>query len=100
MRQRRLLVLLALVCGLGMVWGSTGRAAELTPAERGRDLMFHRSLNPSVWSIKAYENVWKQWGVAGKPADFRQAFLDRYGLHAAPFDNGGRPLGLLEARAL
>jgi mono/diheme cytochrome c family protein len=100
MRQRRLLVLSALVLGVGTLPISSGRAAELTPAERGRDLMFHRSLNPPVWSIKAYENVWTQWGLADKPADFRQAFLDRYGLHAAPNDESGRPLGLLEASAL
>jgi mono/diheme cytochrome c family protein len=65
--------------------------------ERGRDVMFHQSLNPATWSIQAYEMAWKQWGTAEKPADYPKAFMQRYGLHAAPFDNKGRPMGLIEA---
>jgi mono/diheme cytochrome c family protein len=72
-------------------------AGEITPADRGRDIMFHRSLNPRVWSTSAYENAWKQWGLKAKPANYDQAFMERYGLHPAPFDNHGRPLGLVEA---
>jgi mono/diheme cytochrome c family protein len=77
-------------------------AAEKTTgsAERGRDIMFHRSLNPRVWSFGAYDTAWKQWGLKEKPANYEQAFRDRYGLHAAPFDNHGRPMGLMEASAL
>jgi hypothetical protein len=60
----------------------------------------HKSLNPAVWSIKAYDNLWKQWGLDAKPADYDKAVMDRYGLHAAPFENGGRPMGLIEAKAL
>jgi mono/diheme cytochrome c family protein len=100
MRQRRPCLPLVLVWGACLASASAGRAAELTPAERGRELMFHRSLNPAIWSLKAYDNLWKQWGVAAKPADYQQAIRDRYGLHAAPLDKGGRPLGLLEARGL
>ena len=48
--------------------------------ERGRDALVGRSLNPAVWSMKAYENVWKQWGLAAKPENFEQAFKERYGL--------------------
>src|SRR5262249_58582127 len=39
-------------------------------------------------------------GVPTKPANYEQAFMDRYGLHPAPFDNQGRPMGLLESRSL
>jgi hypothetical protein len=91
---------LRLLCG-GAVCFSLGRvaqAAEKTPAERGREIMFYRSLNPPIWSLKAYENVWKQWGVPSKPVDYAEAFRQRYGLQAAPFDNKGHPLGLMEAR--
>jgi hypothetical protein len=77
-----------------------GQSAEKTAAERGRDIMFGRSLNPAVWSLKAYENAWKQWGVSEKPAEYESAFMERYGLHRAPFDNKGRPMGLLEAKSL
>ncbi|HEV3205289.1 MAG TPA: cytochrome c [Gemmataceae bacterium] len=73
-------------------------AAEKTPADRGRDIMFNHSLNPAVWSLKAYDNVWKQWGVPAKPADYAKALMDRYGLQAAPFENGGRPMGLIESK--
>ena len=75
-------------------------AAELTPAERGREIMFSRSLNPPIWSFTAYENVWKQWGVPEKPANYAEAFMERYGLHAAPFDNKGLAMGLIESRGL
>jgi mono/diheme cytochrome c family protein len=73
-------------------------ASEQTPAERGRDIMFYRSLNPPIWSFKAYENAWKRWGIPSKPANYVEAFMERYGLHAAPFDNKGRPMGLIEAQ--
>jgi mono/diheme cytochrome c family protein len=51
-------------------------------------------MNPPVWSPRGYEQVWKQWGLAEKPADFDKLFRERYGLHAAPYDNGGLPMGL------
>jgi mono/diheme cytochrome c family protein len=75
-------------------------AAEKTAAERGRDILFHQSLNPALWSTRAYDDLWKQWGLAAKPADYEQALRDRYGLQPAPFDNHGRLLGLIEARGL
>jgi hypothetical protein len=86
--------------GAGLSLIPLSRAAEEAAAERGRDIMFGRSLNPAVWSLKAYEDAWKQWGVPTKPANYEQAFMDRYGLHPAPFDNKGRPMGLLESRSL
>jgi len=91
---------------MGLVVASIGcalaslSASEQTAADRGREIMTTRSLNPPVWSIKAYDNAWKQWGVASKPADYSKAFMERYGLHSAPFENHGLPMGLLEARGL
>jgi mono/diheme cytochrome c family protein len=61
--------------------------------------MFYRSLNPPIWLLKAYENVWKQWGVSTKPANYAEAFMERYGLHPAPFDNKGLPMGLIESQS-
>jgi hypothetical protein len=75
-------------------------AADGASPERGRDVLFHRSLNPANWSLKAYDDAWKQWGVREKPADYEKAFRERYGLHPAPFDNRGRPMGLIEAPLL
>jgi mono/diheme cytochrome c family protein len=81
------------------VFLTTAGAAEKTAAERGRDLLFHRSLNPAVWNTTAYDNLWKQWGLAAKPAHYDRAVRERYGLHAAPFDNHGLPMGLMETQS-
>jgi mono/diheme cytochrome c family protein len=73
-----------------------GRAA----VERGRDAILRRVMNPPTWSADAYQNAWKQWHVAEKPADYDRAFRRRYGLQPAPYDNHGLPLGLMESRSL
>jgi mono/diheme cytochrome c family protein len=96
MRQRLLFVLSAL-CGLLLVCASGAVAGDTTAAARGQDTMFHKSLNPRIWSTSAYDTVWKQWGLKEKPANYEQAFRERYGMHPAPFDNHGRPMGLMEA---
>ncbi|HEV3080770.1 MAG TPA: hypothetical protein VGY66_13360 [Gemmataceae bacterium] len=71
--------------------------AEKSSAERGRDIMFHKALTPSVWTLKSLDELWKVWGLSSRPEYYPQALRERYGLQTAPFDNGGRPLGLLEA---
>jgi mono/diheme cytochrome c family protein len=75
-------------------------AERRSAAERGRDAIIRRPLNPPTWSADAYENAWKRWGVAEKPTDYGRAFRSRYGLHEAPFDNHGLPLGLMEVKGL
>jgi mono/diheme cytochrome c family protein len=78
-------------------------AAEPTDgsAERGRDAVRGRpALNPPIASHDAYANVWKQWGVADKPADLPKAIRERYGLHPAPYPNGDLPMGLHPAEGL
>jgi mono/diheme cytochrome c family protein len=77
-------------------------AADLvTPsADRGREAVRGRpALNPAVCSTATYENLWKQWGVAEKPADYPRALRERYGLHEAPNENGGLPMGLHAAES-
>ena len=74
-------------------------AEEKTDRERGEEAVRGRpAMNPSTWSMKAHNQVWKQWGLKEKPADPGRAFRERYGLHAAPYDNGGLPMGLHEVR--
>jgi len=74
------------------------RAAEPTPAERGKKALTETAFIPAFWSGRAVPNVWKQWGSAAeKPADFDAAFRERYGLHPAPYPNGGLPMGLRTA---
>jgi cytochrome c2 len=77
-------------------------ADEPTPAERGRKALLERSYNPAIWSTDAYKGVWKLWENAGKepPADFDRLLRERYGLHDAPYPNGGLPMGLREGQML
>jgi mono/diheme cytochrome c family protein len=76
-------------------------AADMTPAERGKKAMLERSFNPPTISVQAYRNAWQQWGgLKEAPADYNRAFMERYGLHPAPYPNNGYPMGLREARGL
>jgi mono/diheme cytochrome c family protein len=96
------LLLLGLVAAgvVGAAPALTAEAERRTAAERGRDAIIRLPMNPPNWSGDAYENAWKRWGLAEKPADYGRAFRSRYGLHEAPFDNHGLPLGLMESRGL
>jgi mono/diheme cytochrome c family protein len=96
-RKPRFLIMTAAI-GLGLL--PTGRAEERTAAERGADAVHRISSSPPVLSLEAYENAWKQWGVPEKPADYARAFRERYGLHAASYENRGLPMGLHEAPGL
>ena len=73
--------------------------AETASAERGREAV-HRPMNPPHWSARAYDEVWKRWGIAEKPEDYARAFRDRYGLHPAPYENDGLPAGFHRAKGL
>lgn len=52
------------------------------------------AMNPPIWSERAFGDVWKQWGLSEKPADFERRLRERYGLHPAPYENAGLPMGL------
>jgi mono/diheme cytochrome c family protein len=91
---------LVLVGGLGCRPVSATEAADRPSVERGRDAVAAWQLNPGIWSVNAYDNIWKVWGLKEKPAGFTQVFRERYGLHAAPYDNHGRPMGLSEVSGL
>lgn len=69
------------------------RAEEKASAERGA-IAVRTAMNPAGFSIRSFDNVWKQWGLKERPADFERARNERYGFHTAPFDNQGMPLGL------
>jgi len=78
------------------------RAADSAAAERGRKALLGRAFNPPSWSVDAYKNVWRRWETSTQraPSNFSEAFLKRYGLHAAPYPNGGYPMGLREVAGL
>jgi mono/diheme cytochrome c family protein len=94
--MRSLLLALAIVL-LGLPPLS---AAEPDPARRGEKALTTRAFIPPFWTKDVWDNVWKQWGVAEKPANYSQALMDRYGLHPAPYENGGYPMGMREAPLL
>lgn len=89
-----------LIAALGMASAVAAQDAK-SPAERGAlAVRGHPAMNPPLWSFNAYDNVWKQWGLAEKPADYPRAVRERYGLHAASYDNAGLPMGLHVSQGL
>ncbi len=96
--MRRLLLL----CGsIGFVACAAypSLAGNESSTERGRAAV-HVPLNPAVFSQKAYDQAWKQWGLKEKPADYDRLFRERYGLWEAPYANQALPMGFHEARGL
>jgi hypothetical protein len=76
--------------------------AAAPDARRGKQALLGKSYSPPTMTLRAYEEVWRQWGLAQKPApaDYARLFRERYGLHDAPYPNGGYPMGLRTADAL
>lgn len=90
------------LCFLASVANATRAGSdEPTPVdvERGR-VGVHSPWNPPFWSPRAYQEAWKRWGLTERPAEYARAFRERYGLHEAPFDNDGLPMGLVRTRGL
>src|SRR5688500_15800318 len=93
--------ILAALCIAAFAPTLTAQESVKGSAERGAlAVRGHPAMNPPVWSAKSFDEVWKQWGVAEKPADYAAAVRERYGLHAAPFDNAGLPMGLHYSQGL
>src|SRR5262245_45663759 len=83
------------------VLGQSGSGKGKTAVDRGREAVHGRpALNSPLWSLDVFDNAWKQWGLKEKPADYARAFRDRYGLHEAPYENDGLPMGLHVTRGL
>jgi mono/diheme cytochrome c family protein len=86
---------------LGMCWpGSAPAGKEKAPTERGKEALLGRSFSPPIISRADYEKVWRVWGLKERPDDFNERVRERYGLHEAPYPNGGLPMGLREAKGL
>ncbi len=69
-------------------------------ADRGKIALLTTPVVPASWPRSAYDEVWKRWGVKTRPANYDSAFRERYGLHTAPFENDGLPMGLRAAKSL
>lgn len=90
-----------LTCCLALNIASKGVAAPTdgkTAAQRGEEALLTRCFSHSAVSRQSYDNLWKQWGLAGRPADFDQRVMKRYGLSPAPYPNAGLPMGLRPVR--
>jgi hypothetical protein len=84
-------------------WGlATARGDDPLAVERGRKALLGRNFTGVMWSESAYANAWKRWDHAPteKPTDYSAAAMRYYGLHPAPFENHGYPMGLREASGL
>ncbi len=71
--------------------------AAPSAADRGRVALEGTAFIRGFWPAAAYKQVWKQWGPGDKPADLTAAVAERFGLHPAPYPNGGYPMGLRAA---
>ena len=72
----------------------TGSDANAQAAERGKAALLGRCFSAPLVARSAFDDLWKQWGLAERPADFDSRVRERYGLHDAPYPNGGLPMGL------
>src|SRR5688572_9453857 len=92
MRHRVVECVLALT--LAACLPARGSLPDGPSAERGRDALETRCFSAPFVSRAGYDTLWKQWGLAERPADFDAQVRTRYGLHEAPYPNDGLPMGL------
>ncbi len=85
---------LLLVCSAAVV------AQQPTAAQRGQAALETTAFIPPFWPLEAYGQAWKAWGLNTKPANYAEAFAERYGLHPAPYRNDGLPMGLRKTKTL
>jgi mono/diheme cytochrome c family protein len=83
-----------LVMTLALVACLPARGDAPPDADRGREALLTRCYSAPFVSRSGYENLWKQWGLKERPADFDAQVRTRYGLHEAPYPNEGLPMGL------
>ena len=83
-------------------------------AREGRDFIMGTQTFQLLASARAYDNLWRVWGLDSKPKDFDEMVRERYGLSKAPFRNpypkdgedpsktnggsGDLPLGLIQGQ--
>jgi hypothetical protein len=90
-----------LATGIATAAGAAAQHGDKAPIQRGAAAVRGQpAMNPPVWTAKAYDNLWKVWGLKEKPAHYQRAVAQRYGLHPAPYDNGGLPMGLHYSQGL
>ncbi|HZV05361.1 MAG TPA: hypothetical protein VE999_09785 [Gemmataceae bacterium] len=85
---------------VAIVPAATVKASDAEAVERGKQALLGKCYSPPTMTRRAYDNIWKQWGLKEKPAqtDYARLFRQRYGMHEAPYANGGLPMGMRPAR--
>jgi len=81
--------------------GSSGsRVGDPAAVARGEQTLLGRTYGYGVpfYRESAFRNLWKVWGLSAPPPDFDARVRERYGLHPAPYDNGGLPMGVTRTR--
>jgi mono/diheme cytochrome c family protein len=81
---------------------ASSSSAEPDAVARGEKALLGRSFTPPTLALSAYQNAWRRWGdgATQPPEPYAQAFREHYGLHPAPYPNGGYPMGLREGNSL
>src|SRR5580704_5515240 len=76
--------------------------AQSPEAKRGQEALLSRALLPPAWSLRAFQDLWKQAGLRERPGPeaFAGLLRDHYGLQAPAFANDGLPMGLQKSRSL
>jgi hypothetical protein len=97
----RRLVAVGIISALLANQSQAQQAKSMSAIERGELAARGRpAMNPPLWTQSVMDNAWKHWGVKEKPAEYARAFRDRYGLHAAPYENGGLPMGFHTSQSI
>jgi mono/diheme cytochrome c family protein len=91
---------LVVLCGLAAAVPAAEKQATTPSAKRGKEALLGRTFAPPMVTLKGYDRLWKTWGLKEKPKDYDRAIRERYGLHVAPYDNKGVPMGLRPASHL
>jgi mono/diheme cytochrome c family protein len=92
---------IGVLVGFTLASAFSAQPADRSASERGAEAVRGKpAMNPPVWSAKTYDSLWKLWGLTERPADFPSAMRERYGLHVAPYDNDGLPMGLHFSKGL
>ncbi|MSR30229.1 MAG: c-type cytochrome [Gemmataceae bacterium] len=62
----------------------------------GKKFLLSSEFTTPSFTLGAYQSLWKSWGLAKPPSpeEFSNILSSRYGLHRAPYENHGLPMGL------
>src|SRR5262249_33976326 len=97
----RLRICASALAAILLAWGAVAQKPGKSSAQRGAlAVRGQPAMNPPTWSARAFGDVWKQWGLSKRPADFDRRVRERYGLHPAPYENAGLPMGLHYSQGL